>query len=111
MDPRDQKSALPDTKVADLGNSPLPTLGNDHDNASTRRGSFHDDKSGRDVGSLENGSMEDLIEDKSRGVQEMECLVANINTPLLITIYAALILLSYVMSMSEYQTYHLQVSN
>jgi hypothetical protein len=99
MDPRDEKTALPTDKAPEMGGPEVPSLGNDQ--SSTRQGSLRA-KSDRDVGSLENGSMDNLIEDKSRGVQEMECLVENINMKLLVTIYGALILLSYVLSLSTY---------
>lgn len=101
-----QKTAFPPNgkNERDLDGSAVPSLSGEYDHDQTRQGSLNEEKNSetaREPGSLENGSMDNLIEDKSRGVQEMECLVQNINLPLLCTIYGCLILLSYVLSMSE----------
>lgn len=56
-----------------------------------------------DDGSLEDGSSrsDTLIEEKSRGVVEMEYLADRINTRLLILLYGGFAVLAYTLSLSE----------
>jgi hypothetical protein len=76
------------------------TLTNDH--SSTRPASPNEEKKSRDDTSLDTGSDTVRIDEVSRGVREMEILVARMTITRKIVIYAGLILLSYVMSMSAY---------
>lgn len=72
------------------------------DSTSTRPTSPHEEKKSRDDDSLDTASDTVRIEDVSRGVREMEILVERMTVTRKVIIFAGLILLSYVMSMSEF---------
>lgn len=88
-----------------LDNSATPTLAHDQESLDARAHRDSNEEKKRrtdDDGSLEDGIGKDsIIEEKSKGVQEMESLKERLNVKLLVVIYGCFTILAYCLSVSK----------
>ncbi|OCF32227.1 hypothetical protein I316_06141 [Kwoniella heveanensis BCC8398] len=104
MSGKDERVLAPGDAPTD--NAVTPTLAREAGAGAANavdEGNYHrDDKSASDVdGSLEDGKS-GLIEEKSKGVVEMESLQGRLNVKILAVLYGCFMLLAYCLSLNQY---------